>query len=502
MKFSGIIKRKVMLLLILFAVIMAGYRVWILVQFGFQYTDSDQTIMWLGTVNYSQGLFHEPRFYGQNYNTMLESLLAVPLYKAGTPLYVALPVITTILTLLPYYLIAFFTYLKKSKITGFVVLCLPAFLPVEYDFLTSLSRGFVTGIAVFSVALIYAFRKQNRTAFFIYGLISVLSYSVNANSVLISCPFLFYFFLLHYKNKLFYLFTSAGFAVGSIIHFTISLFYIYNPGCSLHGTELSFSAENYTTGVCNNVQYLGFVSPFIHSYDFFILFLFAGLAAFLWYKGERKLAITAFLVPFIILATFFVSKVHEGSHSVFFSSARMFLALPVLLAFFISFTGIKSKMFSAIFIAAAMYFLTVKVINTGPSVIDTMSKDHIIAVEKTDVIQNECKEIFDMALANDIDLIVISNHWYYDFYNYGCPACINDFPKTIRPSYERRTWRLQEDENAIYKNILIIDTDRNLDEEYDFIEKWNPKQGFYIIRNNTKPTMQLLNEINIQVRDF
>ena len=54
------------------------YKLYILEKFGFKYTDSDQSIMWLGAKDYSNGIFHEPRFYGQDYNTMLESLFSVP----------------------------------------------------------------------------------------------------------------------------------------------------------------------------------------------------------------------------------------------------------------------------------------------------------------------------------------------------------------------------------------------------------------------------------------
>ncbi len=50
----------------------------VLHEFGFQYPDSDQAIMWQGAVDFAQGIFHEPRFYGQDYNTMIESLFAVP----------------------------------------------------------------------------------------------------------------------------------------------------------------------------------------------------------------------------------------------------------------------------------------------------------------------------------------------------------------------------------------------------------------------------------------
>jgi hypothetical protein len=50
--------------------------------------------MWIGAADYAKGLFYEPRFYGQDYNTFLESLFALPYLYAGLPAYKALPMAT------------------------------------------------------------------------------------------------------------------------------------------------------------------------------------------------------------------------------------------------------------------------------------------------------------------------------------------------------------------------------------------------------------------------
>jgi hypothetical protein len=102
--------------------------------------------MWQGVMDYSAGIFHEPRFYGQSYNLMLESLFAVPLYKLGIPIYKALPIITSFFTIFPYLLITFLTFRKKSTTAGLIILSIPLLLLNEYALITCLSRGFVTGI--------------------------------------------------------------------------------------------------------------------------------------------------------------------------------------------------------------------------------------------------------------------------------------------------------------------------------------------------------------------
>ena len=64
--------------------------------------DDDQALMWYGTVHFAHGHFPEPCFFGQNYGSMLESLLAVPLYYLKCPLNYALPLITLLLSLVPF----------------------------------------------------------------------------------------------------------------------------------------------------------------------------------------------------------------------------------------------------------------------------------------------------------------------------------------------------------------------------------------------------------------
>jgi hypothetical protein len=81
--------------------------------------------MWLGAKDYSNGIFHEPRFYGQDYNTMLESLFSVPFLLLGFKVQLVLPLITSILTLFPFIIISFFTFVKKSNFAALFMLCIP-----------------------------------------------------------------------------------------------------------------------------------------------------------------------------------------------------------------------------------------------------------------------------------------------------------------------------------------------------------------------------------------
>src|ERR1700733_6666319 len=77
-------------------------RLGLLWRFGVQYTDTDRVVFWMGARDYAHWIFHEPCLYGQNYNYMLESLLAAPFFRLGLPCWYLLPVVTSALALVPY----------------------------------------------------------------------------------------------------------------------------------------------------------------------------------------------------------------------------------------------------------------------------------------------------------------------------------------------------------------------------------------------------------------
>ena len=58
-------------------------RLWIHYNINLRIVDSDQMYLWLGVRDFSMGHFYEARYYGQNYNTFMEALFAVPLYLCG-----------------------------------------------------------------------------------------------------------------------------------------------------------------------------------------------------------------------------------------------------------------------------------------------------------------------------------------------------------------------------------------------------------------------------------
>jgi hypothetical protein len=194
--------------------------------------------------------------------------------------------------------------------------------------------------------------------------------------------------------------------------------------------------------------------------------------------------------------------VHDGSDSIFFSLGRMYLGLPILISI-IAALLIKTRfnyLFFLIPLSLSLYNSTA----LKASIIENTKQDknHVVTIAKIDYILNECEGINEVCSANQVDLLVVVDHYLYDFINYGCPACEEDFPKTLFPRYERRTWRLLEDEANVYESILFVDLSTQLDQKFSFIEPIAKNQNLYLCKNNKLPTIELLNKMNISVRKY
>ena len=320
------------------------FRWFVLDQFAFKFADSDQAIMWNAAIDFSRGIFHEPRFFGQNYNSMLEGILAAPLLLFSVPVYKALPITTSFLALFPFFFVSSLCLLKGLRTQAILVLSVPLFLPVEYDFLTSLSRGFVTGIFISSFGWIAIFFKDRSWAIFSFGFFCVIGYSLNQNVLLLSLPLFVYLLFEKRKSLAFYICIGTGVILGGILHFFANHFYVVHPNYNSRPTPtFNFSFNLWKSAFQNLDQHLNFVSPVFWSSGSLIFVGFAFFAFWFIKKKQFGLAIAVSLLIFCFISSFGLGKIHEGTGSVFYSYSRMFLAVPLAFVFFIPFLNIKYK---------------------------------------------------------------------------------------------------------------------------------------------------------------
>ena len=293
--------------------------------------------------------------------------------------------------------------------------------------------------------------------------------------------------------------------LGFIIHFSVNHFYVVNPYYNLHKLNFTFSFKGLLSSLTHLDLFFNDVTPIFWNSGFLIIIMFITVGAFLFKERKYKESLTVFISTLLIISTLGISKVSDGSNSIFFPLSRMYLSIPVLLGISLSFFSFKEKskyFYFYLLIPLSFFIYNINTLDKSINLNVSHEKNHIIGVIKTNDLFEQCNNIKSICDEYNVQLVIISNHWNYDFFNYACPSCDETFPKTLRPSYERRTWRLIEDEKTIYSNILIIDLNKDFSKQFNFVKQIKPHNEYFIIENNSLYTIDLLDTLEIEYRKY
>ncbi|HQI46269.1 MAG TPA: hypothetical protein PLC59_09445 [Bacteroidales bacterium] len=506
-----ILKRNLFIFLFLLVILIVERFVFLL-KFGFVYTGSDDMIFWQAATDYMQGIFHEPYFYGQNYNFMLEAFLAIPFLKLGMDYNFTFPIVTNIITLFPFILFAFVLYRKSYFIESFVFLIIPLTMPVEYSILTTITRGFVSGLFFISFLIYPILYPTKKKSFFIFGICASLSYIFNPNALIVAVPIGIYLFLNNYKSPLFYIINIVCSTPILYIEYLAKQFYEIHTDykvCWMWKLEYSFKQLFYDLKHLDNV--FSYLNPIIWNWGWLslLILLFAG---FYLIKFDKTKGISVFVSVIFIFFTLGINKVNDSMGIIFLSIPRMFLGIPLLLSITFLWSrkyltcSEKAFKYSFVFIAVIFFFLKIYI---SPFIIEehvNLKPDSGIAIKKISSLKDECSELAEHAEDYNIDLIIFLPDWQInvprmEFYNYGCPLIEKNFKRTLLNVYEKRTWVYLKEKKSIRKNILLYGyVDKKLllqNTEYEIISE-NPQ--ITIIKNNNFITETFLNNLNIKLK--
>ncbi|MFZ1687621.1 MAG: hypothetical protein WAU70_09380 [Flavobacteriales bacterium] len=471
----------------------------ILHQFGYRFVDDDQAIMWNGGVEMAHGRFHEPCFYGQSYNTMLEGLVAVPLLWAGVGPDVALPVMTSVLTLFPFVLLCAALVRQRAYVPAAFMLAFPVALPPEYGMITSMPRGFVTGVFLSALAVLPLF--STRSIFLLLApFFAILALFANPNAALGVAPPALLIMLRYRSDRRLYLLGMAGAVPAAILYYLGHHFYDVRPEYVVHSAwELSFSVRDIQW---SNLRFLDELSPFLWGKGWFVLILLILLGIALGLKRQWKPAIALVIGIALLVASFGLNKVHDGIPSVFMPWARMFLAVPVLLALFIAQLNVRPPQWAvALMPLLAAGFFGFKCVEQAAAV-ERQVRPHDgsnVEVDKVADLRRFCDHLGQVARTNEADLLVISWGIRKHLTNYGCPCLVPDFPRTINPVLDRRTWQLRATAAQVVPNVLFAGF-----VEKDFagmpVEKVSQAPLLFLARGNKLRTDSLLSALSIALR--
>lgn len=453
--------------------------------------DSDQPFMWAGLKDYSEGRFYEPRFYGQDYNTFLEALFALPLVWLALPVYYALPIATHFISLFPFLFTAFYLFFKGKKENALFILAALLCLPIGYDILNSIPRGFVSGLFFTSFFIVSILNPQNLRFVLINTVMAISGYFVNPNSVLVSVPFLLFVFLNNYQNKKYYYASFAGLLSAVPFYFFFNYFYKVHPAYIILGLEYNMTTDFFWSILTHLDRHFAHISFFVEE-NCILLFLALMVLTYALFKLDKKAFYALFGFFGVVILSFFSGKTEDGVVWPFYFYSRLFLGIPLVIVLLSALLPLQSKKILIPLLVITFGFTIYKFSNFKRAVTYHTKVEsrwngvHLLSLssvlEGANFFKEACKK-------NNTDHLLISNaFWLCTYLNYGGPAFMGDFPSTEETEAERRYWVREENKEKVFNRFVFLsvkyDLDKQVSGKYNFEIKRLDDYGLFLIENN------------------
>jgi hypothetical protein len=451
--------------LLIFSLVIVD-RFLLLSRFHFKFVGSDDLIFWIGAKDYSQGIYHEPYFYGQNYNFMVEALFAAPFVWIGIDFHILLPIISSVVSLAPFCIWALALYRKQHFVASSFFLALPILLPIEYSFLGSITRGFTSGLllSVFLIPVILT-PKSKRSLWWLWFAVFI-GFILNPNSLVATVPVMTYAFLMNFRNAAFYALAVIVATPAFLIQFFARNFYELNPAykvCQMWEIEYDIDM------LFNNLLCLDCIFPYFTPMEWkhgWIGLLFILILGLILIKKDWRVGASMIVGVVFILFSLGINKVNDDANTILLSSSRMFLGIPLLLgiSWYWASQVIKSSFSLMSPLIALLCLVTFFVkIWAYPSTLSSLHGEISkgpMPIKEVSMLCKECKTLKAISVKHETEIMVFHPTWSSgvpsrEFYTYGCPIFETNFPTTLLTSYEKRTWIYTGESNKIFNNIMI-----------------------------------------------
>lgn len=447
---ESLITRKLYRFALLFFLV---YKAACISAFGLQYTDSDQTVMWQAAMDMAGGDFHNLFWYGQTYSSNLESLLAVPLLWMKVPVYLALPIVSGLLSLLPILLFADIAARNGRYAAALLVLVASLAFPDKHWQTAMLSRGFIQGIACVSLGMYVLHRTRMSIMFAVAGLLIAGGIWQNPNTIFLLCTLP----LMAHRFRPLSRITIAlsGAVAATLMWFALRALavrhmeYVVHPEPSLEWGWQQFLSQLQRLSNLLAHTFYGGISGIV----LFVLFVFI-------IPKNKWVLMSCLLLLVVFAGVLGTNKISDFSDSIFFGPGRFLLAIPFALIFIVSFAeealikiNAKAVIILLLLLFSAQGYAFVRHCNT-----EYMCREYApVFAEKISALKKDCDAIKKVASTNKVDFVLMGDHYMLETITCGCQGLEKDFPLALRPKYERRGWLWAEYGKQIPGKVLLLE---------------------------------------------
>jgi hypothetical protein len=445
--------------------LLAAEHVGILRSLGWVYTDEDQAVLWLGAVDFAHLRFYEPRFYGQAYNSMFESLLAVPFVWWGAPVWKAVPLASILVSLAAWTALAGLAAKQRQPLTAVTILALPLLIDQRFLLVSTMPRGFMPGIFLSVIAAtLWLDRPDGR--FRTFGALFLLgcACSLNPNALLVAVPFGAAVFSRVWKDSSGRLQIGLGILGACVVHGAVLLFYVRHPSYVTHPSpSLSISWQHWLSSWQSLNELVGAFLP-LDASRAVLLMIAVGTIVVLG-RGAMIRGGQVFLLTLatLLVCALAVDKVAEGSPDrLFLPRARVFLGLPfsvsLLLLSIRSRPGMVASVMCIVMLAGAtLSFAERRHARTAyveAAVAQSVAAHPWLRPWRVHEVLERCDLLRAAARTSGLRLCL---HWRENLPAYACTALADGEFLGLFPTFERRRWLVDELKSQSLDRLMMAD---------------------------------------------
>jgi hypothetical protein len=460
-----IVDAKVMsgMLLLLVAVSLFN-RAWATWNYNLPVIDIDESLM-LYALHEMAGLrFHEPAFYGQTYNSVFEALVAVPFSWAGIQAPAALVFATAFLALFPFLLLAFLFDKNDRPEAAVGVMAISLVCSPEFDWVTGMPRGFVTGV-FFSSLLFPALFRPGGVNWLLCGFGLGLTMLTTPNALLFAVPLMLVVCWRHWRSARFYASVLAGLFPAFFFWIYIDHFYSQHPEYLVYqAVPMMVSWDNFARGITMLDRLLGDAIPLVW-YQGTVAAVLPVLLMFIGFSRKNtSLFLYAGGVLFIMLAALAMERTYNGNTSVHYAYMRIYLALPMAICLLFSF--IRVPRVGVLGLAGAGLLLVgYKVAVSSQTVLRHADKlnweaEGPVYPGSLERVTEICEIIHQLELEHSAEVTFVGPGFVENHLNitYGCKPIVPAMNELFANG-DRRRWLVDRLGERRYDKILFVSTE-------------------------------------------
>lgn len=479
--------------------------------FGSRYVSTDDAIIWSAAVDYGQGLFRGPYYYGQNYGPMLEALVAAPFTRLGLSMFWLMPAVSSLLALLPYWSFSLWHHRHGRHKAALLFALLPLLMPVEFGMMTTLPRGFITGLAPLALLpwILDVRRPWLRSA--LTGLVVASAWAINPNSVIFSVAYLVWYLLASVRPIVQTGLVVLGALPALLAHLSAQAWCLEHADRLIHRLEQAlptFDLPRILESIQNLDAHFRWLMPVVWPLPQLLALGLLALVLFTFRERRMALALGLLASLFVILASFTMDKVHDGWGTVFYPLSRMFLGLPLLLCWASAMLLRPGRLFSlGVF---GILLIAVGFVGLRTSQTDRVARWNIhaqrdwVGVLPGDFLRSDAQRIHGISKRHGVGLIVplpVPSLVWPQFRGYLYPVLEPELPPTYVHSNERRYWQRETFQNATVPVILFTGGDPErwntilaLDDRFIAVHDGGP-DAVHVLVGNTLPADSIVRTV-------